>query len=72
MKADKIYKNFEKDASEILSDGRLKIVAPNTGMELTFDEYDKKFIIIGAGENYDKIKKYVSFEKAIVYLLEND
>jgi len=72
MKENKNYKNFEQDASEILADGRLKIVAPNTGMELTFDEAEDKFIIINAGENCDKTKKYASLEKAIDYLLLND
>ena len=72
MKANPNYKAFQKEASEILADGKFKIVAPNTGMELTFDEGENKFIITGTGANYSGTKKYVSFEKAIDYLLEND
>ena len=71
MKQNQNYKNFQQDASEILADGRLKIVEPATGMELSFSELEGKFIIDNAGENQNLTKKYVSFEKAIDYLLVN-
>lgn len=67
-----IFSAFSKEAEEIFAEGKLKIVTPNTGMELSFDEQEGKFTITGTGENYDKTKKYVSFEKAIDYMLLND
>lgn len=71
-KPNPIFLSFANEAEQIFADGKLKIVAPNTAMELSFDEQEEKFIITGTGENYDKTKKYVSFEKAIDYMLEND
>ena len=71
-KPNPIFLSFANEAEQIFADGKLKIVAPNTAMELSFDEQEEKFIITGTGENYDKKKKYVSFEKAIDYMLEND
>lgn len=67
-----IFLAFTNEAEQIFGDGKLKIVAPNTGMELSFDGQEGKFTITGTGENYNKTKKYVSFEKAIDYMLLND
>ena len=70
-----IYKAFNDEAAEIFNSnnsGCLKIVAPNTMMELTFDELEEKFIITGCGEGYDKTKKFKSFEKAVDYMMLND
>lgn len=69
MTTKELYKRMGKELGENVLH-RLVITAPNTGMELSFE--DGKFTIINAGVKGQSTKRYTSFEKAIDYLLEHD